>query len=125
MKIRHIDTRPTEVGQAHEALGLPPVEQVIDRAQAHPLATVASWFMGFTLFGLGLFDFLDTLTTKIMMPLAGLLIALFAGWTMKRAHVYDEIGMGSRVFVLWYNVVRYLSPVAIVIIFLNVVGVIG
>ena len=52
MKIRHIDTRPTEVGQAHEALGLPPVEQVIDRAQAHPLATVASWFMGFTLFGL-------------------------------------------------------------------------
>ncbi|MFW2457747.1 sulfite exporter TauE/SafE family protein, partial [Methyloversatilis discipulorum] len=27
-------------------------EQVIDRAQAHPLATVASWFMGFTLFGL-------------------------------------------------------------------------
>lgn len=52
MKIRHIDTRPTELGQAHEALGLPPVEQVIDRAQAHPLATVASWFMGFTLFGL-------------------------------------------------------------------------
>lgn len=52
MKIRHIDTRPTEVGQAHEALGLPPVEQVIDRAQAHPLATVASWFMGFRLFGL-------------------------------------------------------------------------
>ncbi|WP_374339589.1 sulfite exporter TauE/SafE family protein [Methyloversatilis sp.] len=52
MKIRHIDTRPTEVGQAHEALGLPPVEQVIDRARAHPLATVASWFMGFTLFGL-------------------------------------------------------------------------
>ena len=34
MKIRHIDTRPTEVGQAHEALGLPPVEQVIDRAHA-------------------------------------------------------------------------------------------
>lgn len=52
MKVRHIDTRPTEVGQAHEALGLPPVEQVIDRARAHPLATVASWFMGFTLFGL-------------------------------------------------------------------------
>lgn len=52
MKIRHIDTRPTAVGQAHEALGLPPVEQVIDRARMHPLATVASWFIGFTLFGL-------------------------------------------------------------------------
>jgi uncharacterized membrane protein YfcA len=52
VKIRHIDTRPTAVGQAHEALGLPPVEQVIDRAQAHPLSTVAAWFIGFTLFGL-------------------------------------------------------------------------
>ena len=52
MKIRHIDTRPTAVGQAHEALGLPPVEQVIDRAQAHPLVTVATWLIGFTLFGL-------------------------------------------------------------------------
>lgn len=52
MKIRHIDTRPTAVGQAHEALGLPPVEQVIDRAQSRPLVTVATWLIGFTLFGL-------------------------------------------------------------------------
>ncbi len=52
MKIRHIDTRPTPVSEAHEALGLPPVEQVIDSARAHPLTTVASWFIGFTLFGL-------------------------------------------------------------------------
>lgn len=55
MKIRHIDTRPTPVGKAHEALGLPPVEQVIDRAGAHPLATVISWLMGFSLLGLALF----------------------------------------------------------------------
>ncbi|MDP3287731.1 MAG: sulfite exporter TauE/SafE family protein, partial [Methyloversatilis sp.] len=52
MKIRHIDTRPTAVGQAHEALGLPPVEQVIDRAQTRPLVTIATWLIGFTLFGL-------------------------------------------------------------------------
>lgn len=52
MKVRHIDTRPSEVGQAHEALGLPPVEQVIDRARAHPLATVASGLMVFTLLAL-------------------------------------------------------------------------
>ncbi|WP_018228187.1 sulfite exporter TauE/SafE family protein [Methyloversatilis universalis] len=55
MKIRHIDTRQTEVGQAHEALGLPPVEQVIVQAQAHPLATVATWFMLFVLVALPLF----------------------------------------------------------------------
>lgn len=55
MKIRHIDTRPTTVGQTHEALGLPPIEQVIERAQAHPLATVATWFMVFVLVALPLF----------------------------------------------------------------------
>lgn len=55
MKIRHIDTRQTEVGQAHEALGLPPVEKVIVQAQAHPLATVATWFMLFVLVALPLF----------------------------------------------------------------------
>jgi NSS family neurotransmitter:Na+ symporter len=107
------------------------------RKQAVVLLSSAVWLLGiavalsfndwssYKLFGLGLFDFLDTLTTKIMMPLAGLLIALFAGWKMKRAHVFEEIRMGSRVFVLWFNVVRYVSPVAIVIIFLNVIGVIG
>lgn len=76
-------------------------------------------------FGLGIFDLLDTMTSKIMMPLAGFLIALFAGWVMKRAHVEQEIGLKGGAFALWFNVVRYVSPVAIFLIFLNVVGVIG
>lgn len=80
---------------------------------------------GFSLFGLGLFDLLDTLTTKIMMPLAGLLIALFTAWAMKRAHVEEEVGLRGGAFRLWYGVLRYVSPVAIVLIFLNVIGVIG
>ena len=77
------------------------------------------------LFGLNIFDLLDTLTTKIMMPTAGLLIALFVGWRMQRAHVEDEIALTAGSFKLWFAVLRYLSPVAIVLIFLNVIGVIG
>jgi NSS family neurotransmitter:Na+ symporter len=61
----------------------------------------------------------------MLMPLAGLLIALFAGWVMKRAHVADEIGLQGGAFRLWYGAVRYVSPVAIALIFLNVIGVIG
>ncbi len=80
---------------------------------------------GFKIFGLGIFDFLDTLTTKIFMPLAGLLIAVFAGWVMKRADVEEEMGLPAGGFGLWFNVVRFVSPVAIVLIFLNVIGVIG
>ncbi len=76
-------------------------------------------------FGLGIFDLLDTMTSKLMMPLAGFLIALFAGWIMKQAHVEQEIGLTGGMFTLWFNVVRYVSPVAILLIFLNVVGVIA
>lgn len=77
------------------------------------------------LFGLNIFDLLDTVTTKIMMPLAGLLIAVFTGWVMKRDHVEDEIGLAGSAFRLWYGTLRYISPVAIALIFLNVIGVIG
>ena len=77
------------------------------------------------LFGLNIFDLLDTLTTKMLMPLAGLLIALFAGWVMKRGHVAEEIGLQGGAFRLWYGTVRYVSPVAIALIFLNVIGIIG
>lgn len=109
----------------------------MDRRRAVVLLAAGVWLLGiavalsfnawsaFSLFGLGLFDLLDTLTTKIMMPLAGMLIALFVAWVMKPAHVEAEIGLRGGVFRLWYRVVRYFSPVAIVIIFLNILGVIG
>ena len=79
----------------------------------------------FKVFGLNIFDLLDTLTTKIMMPLAGLLIAVFVGWVMKSQHVAEEIGLHGAGLSLWKNVLRYLSPLAITLIFLHVVGVIG
>ena len=80
---------------------------------------------GVKILGLGIFDLLDTLTTKIMMPLAGLLIAVFTAWVMQRRHVADEIGLSGRSFSFWYRVVAFVSPVAIAIIFLNVIGVLG
>ena len=80
---------------------------------------------GFSLFGLGLFDLLDTMTSKILMPIAGLLIAVFAGWIMQRQHVQDEIGLQGKGFLLWRWVLRYISPVAIALVFLNAMEVIG
>lgn len=107
------------------------------RPVAVGLVCLAAWLLGIAvalsfndwahikLFGLNIFDLLDTLTTKIMMPTAGLLIALFVGWRMQCAHVEEEIGLSAGSFRLWFAVLRYLSPVAIVLIFLNVIGVIG
>ena len=59
------------------------------------------------------------------MPLGGLAIAIFAGWARTRASVVDELGIGEGLrFRLWYLLVRFISPVALVIMFLHSLGVI-
>jgi len=74
---------------------------------------------------LGIFDLLDAVTSKIIMPISGLLIAIFVGWIMRREHVRQELAMGNASFHLLNMLLRYLAPVAIVLIFLNVIGWLG
>jgi NSS family neurotransmitter:Na+ symporter len=70
------------------------------------------------------FDLLDYLTANIMLPLGGLLIAIFAAWKMSRASSVDELAMGDRFFYpLWRFLVRYITPVAVIIVFLNAIGI--
>jgi NSS family neurotransmitter:Na+ symporter len=71
------------------------------------------------------FDLLDYLTANIMLPLGGLLIAIFAAWKMSRESTVDELGMGDRFFYpLWRVLVRYITPVAVIIVFLKAISVI-
>ena len=66
------------------------------------------------------FDVLDFLTANIMMPLGGVLIAIFAGWFMSRKSVADEARLKTRwLFRVWRFMLRYVSPVAIFYVFLN------
>jgi len=77
----------------------------------------------FQLFGMTVFDFLDYLTANIMLPLGGLLIALFAAWAMRRESCRDELDLQDGPFFrTWYLLVSYLTPLAVVVIFLNVTG---
>jgi NSS family neurotransmitter:Na+ symporter len=72
-----------------------------------------------------IFDLLDYLTANIMLPLGGLLIAIFAAWKMSRDSSVDELAMGDGFFYrVWRFLVRYLTPVAVIIVFLNAVGII-
>jgi neurotransmitter:Na+ symporter, NSS family len=67
------------------------------------------------------FDVIDYLTSNLMMPLGGLMVALIAGWALSRNAVRDELGLGDGVaFRLWYAATRYLVPIAILIIFWSV-----
>jgi NSS family neurotransmitter:Na+ symporter len=74
-----------------------------------------------------MFDLLDYLTSNIMLPLGGLLIAIFAGWLMNREssmdelHIQDHMHMGYRV---WLFLVKFVAPFAVIIVFLKVTGII-
>ena len=73
--------------------------------------------------GMTVFDMLDYLTANIMLPLGGLLIAIFAGWRMRRASLLDELDIADgRLFRFWYVLIRFVAPLGVIIIFLNVVG---
>lgn len=67
------------------------------------------------------FELLDYLTSNLMMPLGGLMVALIGGWALRREISCHELGLGDGwAFSLWRGLVRYVVPLAIVIIFLSV-----
>jgi len=71
------------------------------------------------------FDFLDYLTSNILLPLGGLMIAIFAGWLMKREFSNDELRVSSTWFAIWRFIVRYVAPLMVIIIFINALGIVS
>lgn len=74
-------------------------------------------------FGLGVFDSLDKLTSTILLPLGGLLMAIFAGYLMKKAHITEELRLTGLSYLFWKVTNTVIAPVAIVVVFLNLLGV--
>ena len=68
--------------------------------------------------GFNFFEFMDFLTSSVMLPLTGLFIAIFVGWLMKPQAVREELKDESNgTFLVWRWVVRYLSPLAVLVVF--------
>jgi NSS family neurotransmitter:Na+ symporter len=76
----------------------------------------------YQLFGKTFFDLVDYLTANIMLPLGGLLIAIFVGWISKQHLAEAELSTARVFFSLWWFVIRFVAPVGIFLIFLNAVG---
>jgi NSS family neurotransmitter:Na+ symporter len=78
-----------------------------------------------TLFGKTFFDILDYLTANIMLPLGGLCIAIFAAWVMNKDTTRDELNLKQPVlFNTWLFLVKFVSPLAVLIVFLKAIDVI-
>ncbi|HIA07632.1 MAG TPA: sodium-dependent transporter [Chromatiaceae bacterium] len=70
------------------------------------------------------FDVLDFITSNVMLPLGGLLIAVFAAWRLSRSTSFDELKMGDGLaYPLWRFLVRYITPIAVLIVFLDALGI--
>ncbi|MFF2178443.1 sodium-dependent transporter [Lysinibacillus sp. NPDC058147] len=80
------------------------------------------------LFGKTIFDLADYTVSNILMPLGVLLVAIFVPFKMKKDVLMKELGVsknkGYKLFVVWLFLLRYIAPIAIIIVFLNVIGVI-
>ena len=110
------------------------------RVKAAALAGIITWLLGlvtvlsfnqwafsFSFAGVikenGLFDMFDILTSNIMLPIGGLLVAIFASWLMPRSSTVEELGLGDGIlYQIWRFAVRYIAPFGVMIIFLNAIG---
>ncbi|MDZ5472059.1 sodium-dependent transporter [Bacillus sp. 31A1R] len=80
----------------------------------------------FLIFNKTFFDAADYLTSNISLPLGALLISLFVGYRMPRTLVKKELELGTSglgvLFDIWYVSIRFIVPVAIILVFLNSIG---
>ncbi len=109
----------------------------IKRHTAAGLLGLAVWLLGVAvalsfnewkdvkiIFGLNIFETLDKLTSTILLPLGGLLMAIFAGYFMKKVHVQEELDLQVKAFKLWRIANNFIAPIAITAIFLYLFGLI-
>ena len=86
------------------------------------LGAMAAWFWGVAVpgvsqFGLfadqDLFNVLDTVTSKFLMPLGAILTALFIGWAAEKRLIDGENGLSGVSHRFWLFLVRWLCPLAL------------
>ncbi len=106
----------------------------LSRVMASAGAGIVIWLIGigtvlsfnlwakFTPGGRTIFDWLDFLTSNIMLPLGGLLIAVFAGWVLPRTAAREEMALDGVLFAIWLFLVRYIAPTLVLLVFLSQIG---
>lgn len=81
-----------------------------------------------TIAGLNIFDASDYIITNIALPVGALLISVFVGYRIPKDILEDEFFQGSTVkkslFTIWYYLIRYIIPVAILLVFIQSLGII-
>lgn len=112
-------------------------EKKMGRKKAVALVFCITWVLGvlcclsfgvledIKLFGKTLFEFFDHISSNYLMLFGALAICIFVGWKMKKSAVRDEftnegsIKSNNRIFGVLYFMIRYVTPIAVVTIFIT------
>ncbi|MBU5591444.1 sodium-dependent transporter [Clostridium sp. MSJ-4] len=84
---------------------------------------------GISILGKKIFDIFDYVSSNILMPIGGFLVAILVAYYNKKENIVDELSNegtlnNKKVISLYYFLIRYISPVLLVIIFFYSIGLI-
>ncbi|AAZ19373.1 sodium-dependent transporter, NSS family [Psychrobacter arcticus 273-4] len=107
----------------------------MNRTMSTIAASTVIWLLGiaallsfnlwsdFTIMGNGIFDALDKLTSKFLLPLTGLAGIIFFAWRMDQRSIQQELNLSNGAWQIWQIITKFVAPIAIIVIF--VVALIG
>jgi NSS family neurotransmitter:Na+ symporter len=91
-----------------------------------PIALSQGPWAHVTVFGRNFFDLFDFVSGNVLLPLSGLMIALYVGWSWGFERFQEETNVGAgrvRVAGYWKPLIKFLIPAAIVVVLLRSIGV--
>ena len=85
------------------------------------LSSVCSLSMGpwshITIFGLNIFDFIDTVATNIMLPIGSIFLCIYMGWRVPSKLFLNQLSndgkLQSSFYIIAIFIVRYIAPILI------------
>ncbi|PAJ74929.1 sodium-dependent transporter [Pseudoalteromonas sp. NBT06-2] len=66
-----------------------------------------------------IFENFDYISASILLPIGGLLTAIFVGWRLPQSVMKKELGLNDFGFSIWLFLIRFVAPIAISIVFVT------
>ena len=107
-------------------------EKITSRFSAAMILGLLAWFIGLGsvlsfnewsdkafIGNLNFLDSIDYLANQFLMPIGGMMVAIFAGWFLKPNLALDEFsGIQLKVFNTWRFFIRFISPTLVAAVFI-------
>ena len=100
-------------GGAAWVVGLLPLLSYNELSHIRPLAWIDA------LADKSIFDSFDFVIAAVLLPVNGLLIALFAGWIISKSESANHLGVGRLFYRYWHVALRIIAPIAVLAILYN------